>query len=482
VKLSLKRLRALAEQLGYSGDKASPDAILAFVKSYAEPVELNGKPFDCKSVELEGVVTKSVTLADDSEPATKTPELPHDFAQRIEAGVAASLKSAGILDAAGKRPVDTGAIVVKSGEQRAYEDKIRNKTAAFNSYEEGRAFTDYVLAMAGEASPNLKHLPSVKAFRNRLDQNPVTKAYGTNTTAGGGALTDIQFSPDILRNINRYGVIRKIAKVVPMTSERTVFPVSTGLATLYYPDQNTAITQSTTPTFSNKILNVKNGKAIVQISNEMIRDAYVPVMDHFAEILGQTVAYTEDQAAFNGAGETTYGGMVGIQQTFKNLGTTLAQAASGVAAGADWTAYTSTTLADIQGRIPAYAREKAVWVCAPEFQSVLIKLARASGGVTYKEFQDFGECMVLGGKPVIHSNVMNTTSNPTANQFVDIYYGDFSRCILFGARQDIRIDVSEQAYWTSDAVGMRITVGHDINVWDVGSTTVAGPVAYGYTT
>jgi HK97 family phage major capsid protein len=95
--------------------------------------------------------------------------------------------------------------------------------------------------------------------------------------------------------------------------------------------------------------------------------------------------------------------------------------------------------------------------------------------VTYKETVEYGEVMMFMGRPVVLNNVMNSTDAAAANT-IDILYGDVSLGVDFGDRMSLEIDISDQVYWTSNGIGVKGTVRHDVNVHDIGSTSRVGPI------
>jgi HK97 family phage major capsid protein len=117
-----------------------------------------------------------------------------------------------------------------------------------------------------------------------------------------------------------------------------------------------------------------------------------------------------------------------------------------------------------------------VFICSPvALTNILFRLGLAQGGVTYAEYANFGSVPRVLGRPVIVTEVMNKTLS-LGSDLTDVLYGDPSFAATFVERQGIEIDVSDQRYWDELNLGVRGVVRHDINVHDLGSTSVQGPL------
>ncbi len=483
-------LLALAKKHGFGGVETDTEALKKHMaecgQKYADSA---GLEIDFKNLTLEQEPAKVLTLdlkkAVGSEIESKQTGInPSDLKALVMSGVEDALKSAGVEP---KRPGFGGAIrdvpvTVKSADEIIYEGNQKRGITAFKSVETARLWRDYFLAEVCGATPQYARHSTVADARKRLDLNPLTKAYATAPNAAGGALVWGEFMPDLLNNVLQYGVARRLAKVVPMGSESLTLPVKEGIHTLNYPQQGDTIPQSTGVTYRNVNLTAKDGSTIVKVTRRLLQDASLNFMDDAFKEIARCVAFTEDYELFMANAEAAYGNMVGIIPKFTvagYFGNTITTAAGRVTGGGNWSGHTNAHLAELLGKIPQYARPNAVFTCTPEFQQVFVKLAQAQGGVTYKETEGYGYLPYYFGRPIIENNVMNSTAD-TATTTIDLLYGDFSRAALHGDRMGLEIDVSDQRYWDENNIGIRGIIRHDINVWDVGSTSRVGPIAYLY--
>ena len=491
--IKLKTLLSLAKSEGYAGVETDAEAMKKhLIERGVTKITIGGQTAEVKALIVTQPDERTVVVTEDASAGTaSTASMDPKGEDDEEDGKSASdidikIKAA-VADAVkGFKPKSDGYTVredgsgfkVRSVAEAVYDNDIKAGRAAFKSFEAMQAFTDFMLVNLGN-SPQAANSKGVLAAKKRLGQGGMwqKKGYATSPDSAGGALIMEQFYPDIINNVLQYGVARKLARVIPMTTDKLVRPVKTGIHTMTYPDENTAATTSTGVSYSKVTLTPKTGIVLIQMSRQVIDDANgsgIGLMDDTMREVARTIAYQEDAMMFLGDGSATYANVTGINPAFAAIGF---GTAAGLSAGAG--SSSAHTLANVQtaaAKLPQYARANAVWTGAPEtIDNILWRLSLASGGVRTDEFTGFGDVLYFKGRPVIPNNVMNATDS-TGTNTIDLLFGDFSRGVDLGDRMSLEIDVSDQAYWTSYGIGVRGVIRHDINVHDIGSTSRVGPI------
>lgn len=468
--------RAIAKSLPtpFTGDENDLNAVKTFIADSGRVVKgSDGETINWKTAMIEAdepLVIKTVS----STAALQTITAPdtNDLATIVKSAVDDATK--GLRE----RPNFNGAtdpnlqVSVKSVEESIWECSPKH----FRDFKTADRFRDYFLGGVLGKTAQFANEPSVVAARKRWNDSPITKAYGSNTQAGGGALTFMEFIPDLIQNVLQYGVSRKLAQVWPMSQEQAVIPKMTGIHTLTYPQQNATATQSTGVSYSNVTLNAKTGICIVKLAKQLVQDANIMVLDNVMQQIARTVAYTEDVELLTANGQPEFGGCVGVNARFAGISSTLV-AGGAVSGGTAATAFASTTMTMITallGVLPDYARNGAVWVCNPVFLGTLARLGQAQGGVTFQETMQYGYVPMFLGKPVLTSNVLSAA--PSTQYTPYLLYGDFKRGAVIGDRFGLELDATDIRYWDDFAVGVRGVIRHDVNVHDVGDATNAGPI------
>jgi HK97 family phage major capsid protein len=469
-------LRQWCKSAGYTGADDLP-AMKSWLETQYDAIEIDGKEVALKDCQLEAPAKKVL-------PVTMQQPV-EDFDAKLKAMVDERMRLAGHQPEV-KRPrlvnPEPEVKSVKSVEQAMYENSIAKGRARFASYESAKAFQLWMAGNIHAARNNPEaYAGAVKAYRDFTDR-VWGKAYASNSQSNGAALVPQGFVPDLIRNVEEYGVARRLAKVIPMPEENIILPRRTGGLTMYYPAQNAAATAST-GTYDNVQLTAKTGVVYCTASMQMLQDSGLPFVDLTMEEMAYSIAIAEDNAVLVGDGSATYGGMTGFERKY---GVTATDGGYVVVGGADATAHTAAQLNTAIGRLPSYARKNAVWCVHPTIKAnVFDRLADSTpGGLTLGELTGFGLVQKWKGIPIIENQSMssvldaNATNRAgfTAGDQIDILLGDFSRAALFGERMQVQLETDMSVGFASYSIAFRGVVRHDVNVHSVGSSTAAGPV------
>jgi HK97 family phage major capsid protein len=312
----------------------------------------------------------------------------------------------------------------------------------------------------------------------------VTRAMSEGVNESGGFLVPEEFGNDLIDLREMYGVFRRNAKNVPMSSDTRSDPRRTGGLTAYFANEADAITASD-KAWDRVDLTAKKLTALSRYSNELNEDAVINMADDLAGEIAYAFALKEDQCGFIGDGTSTYGGMQGVTTKIKGLSGTIANIAGlVVATGTGYgTNYASTVLTDFEAvaaKLPVYAdTPRAKWYCHKSFYwNVMVKLALAAGGATGSETTS-GVAKRFLGYDVEFVQVLPASS---AVSQVCALLGDLSLAASFGSRRDTTIAISEHSRFANDQLEIRGTERFDINVHDVGNASatagsrVPGPI------
>jgi HK97 family phage major capsid protein len=308
----------------------------------------------------------------------------------------------------------------------------------------------------------------------------LTRAMSEGVNESGGFLVPEEFGNDLIDLREQYGVFRRNAKMVPMSSDTRSDPRRTGGLTAYFAGEGDALTASD-KAWDRVELTAKKLTILSRYSNELNEDAVINLGDDLAGEIAYAFALKEDQCGFIGDGTSTYGGMQGVSTKIKGLSGTIANIA-GLVVGAG-NAYSELVLADFEGvaaKLPVYAdTPRAKWYCHKSvYWNVMVKLALAAGGSTGAEATQ-GVAKRFLGYDVEFVQVMPSVE---ANSQVCALLGDLSLAASFGSRRDTTIAVSEHSRFANDQLEIRGTERFDINVHDVGNASataglrVPGPI------
>lgn len=285
-------------------------------------------------------------------------------------------------------------------------------------------------------------------------------AAGQKTSASdvGGVMVPTITYDKVARIIGEASIIRKIATIVPMTSNTMTMPTrSSGPAVSWLTSEGVTggDTIKTSVVLGNPQLASKTMMAIDEISSELDEDSIVALEPFFAQLFAEAVAAEENQKAFSsnavfsgishtaGVGSlnfaaspgntfaaVTYADLLGLMYT---IDTKLAHKGTFIMSSSAFRYVTG--MLDSQNR-PIWATS---WTALPDLSADAPDKATATPAR-------------LLGRPCYLTDALPAT--PENSQIFAIY-GDFSK-YAFGDRKQMVIDWSDQVYFEYGNLALRV--------------------------
>ena len=308
--------------------------------------------------------------------------------------------------------------------------------------------------------------------------NEVRVMSGTTLT-GGGALVPIEMEQAVIDLRDMYGVIRKLVRVRPMSSDQKVIPRRTGGLTAYFflDDDGTGITASDKG-WDQVTLSAKKLGVLARVSKDLVEDAVIDVVDDLAQEMAYAFAVKEDNCGINGDGTSTYGGITGFRPKFVN---TAYASRITLATNHDTFAEVDTTdLANVMSGVAAYGKPGAKWVMSEAGKAVMIdRLKAAAGG---NDTVSLGGVLVPAylGYEIVTSEAMPSDTATDYTNLVMAMFGRFDLAASMGNRRGIEVQVLNERYAELGQLGIVATERFDLVVHDLGTTSAKGPVAAAY--
>lgn len=288
----------------------------------------------------------------------------------------------------------------------------------------------------------------------------------------GGYLVPPAFESAVTVYREQVGALRRLARVVPMSSDTLTMVKQTTGTTVYYPGEEGAITDSDA-NFSKYTLSAKKRAILSYVSAELRDDSVVSIMDLLAQDMGHQFALTEDQEGIAGDGTSTYGGVQGLKPAVT------AATASVYTAGTGDDTWGELDLTDFFGTMSKIADKyrplPMSWVCSGPFKwSVMDRLALAMGGAVANDLISGVNGASFLGYPVVVTDRMPTA---TAASTVHCLFGAFGNAVVLGQRSGISVALSEHYKFNTDQIAVRATTRYDIHVHEEGDTSTAGAIS-----
>jgi len=298
-------------------------------------------------------------------------------------------------------------------------------------------------------------------------------AMSGGSDSDGGFLIPSEYEANLIRLVNEYGVIRRAAEVVPMARDVKDTPKRSGGVTGYWLGETGTPTEGT-PTLDLVKLVAKKLGALSYYSRDVDEDSAIAVGNLIAQEMALAMAYSEDNAAFNGDGTSSYGGIVGIKES--------------LAAGATYTAiagnlrYGTLDLEDFEGmiaKLPSYAFMNggpSWYIHRSGWAMSMLRLAAAAGGNTTRELAAGASQVQFLGYPVVFTEVMNKTLTDQASTEGLVYFGNIRQGVKFGDRRGVTLDVSREVKFLTQQIAVLGTERLDIVVHEKGTASESGSI------
>lgn len=313
-----------------------------------------------------------------------------------------------------------------------------------------------LLAEKGGWNIDGKQLEDLKGFcREVLGVN--TKA--TLTTSDIPQL--VQYANEVAELVGMFGVARQVGTVFPMGADTLNLPSLLTDPSFGIIGQAGAVTEKS-PQYSLIALVAKKWGGIVRYPREIEMGAVAAFGQFIARYGARNFAFIEDDCFFNADGTGTYGTLNGLRKVVDVVATTEVHIAGG-------TANNSGTLANmraVRSKVASSALRVAAYYFHVSFENKLSgfnsagdKPYRTVGARNAELGVGGGNGLVMSdatfdGFPIVWVDVMPTLSATASLNQVYGLFGDAS-FMYFGDRMKPEVAVSDQAYWTTDELGVR---------------------------
>lgn len=285
---------------------------------------------------------------------------------------------------------------------------------------------------------------------------------------GGGYTVPAPLASTIIDVREQVGIARRAMNIQPMTSDTLTMPQHISGLTVYYTGEAQGM-QTSDKDWGQLSFVAKKRSVAHQISQELVEDSAISIVDNAIAEMAYALADKEDQEFVNGDGGSSYGGVQGLKSS---IGT------GGVSTCADGhDTWAEIDIADITawfGKLPdRYHARMPVIICSSAFyHAVLLRLHAQAGGNSIVSLQggDRGLRNFLGFD-VLTTPYMPTTS---AADTVCAFFGAFNAGCVLADRTGIRLGRSDDFAFLNDLTTLKATSRYDMLIHDAGDDTSAG--------
>ncbi len=345
--------------------------------------------------------------------------------------------------------------------------------------EPGQAAAQMVMAVAAGRRMGVSPLDIARARRDIIPA--AVRALQASVGSTGGFMIPVELSTEIIEFLRPRTVVRKAMpagrEISLPRGNLTIGRQNTGATVGYVGEgQSTAYTQESMGEIT---LQARKAKAIVPISNDLIRFAQSSADMVVRDDLVRQLAVLEDQNFLRGVGSA-----------FAPKGMRYLATSSNVLA-ATLSYNVSTVIADLQGMVVTLQNAyipmtNPHWFWSPKTHNYLYDARDSVGGFLFRDEMDRG---MFRGIPFSWTQNIPSNLGGSANQS-EIYLIDMDEFII-GDVPGLMIDASQEASYSSDGSTLtnsafdrdetviRIIAEHDCNIKHTASACILTGVPYG---
>ncbi len=283
---------------------------------------------------------------------------------------------------------------------------------------------------------------------DRRAQDFMAAQSGGTDNKGGFSVPD-PLSNALINLIEDRGTARQKAQRIVMSSDTWSVPKVTAQATIFYPSESAAVTESDV-TFGQVQLSAKKLAALVKMSTEITEDSVLSMLDVVVDSIAYSIALEEDKNLFNGvAGGVNTSGIAGdasVDDT--NVASVAALALT------DLTECASGIGNPVVGAVNEWYMSPVV------FHSQVRDLLNAAGGNAVADIEN-GQRPLLLGYPV---NLVSCLPAAPASGELVAAFGDLRIGAYFGDRRALNFKTLNELYMENDQIGVVATERIDIQV------------------
>lgn len=311
--------------------------------------------------------------------------------------------------------------------------------------------------------------PAIQFCRNHGLQVNATLTTGTNSS--GGFVTPDEMQAALIRLREERGVFPRFANRVPMGADIIRVPRLLADVTAYWVGEGSEITASDT-TLGDAELMARKLAALTKVSSELDEDAVIDIGDMITQSMAYAMADKIDDAAFNGDGTSTYGGVLGLKNALDSTNAVVTAASGNNSA-------LTLDLDDFEAVLAAYPQYTAAnpqwYMHSAVYFSSAFRLMHAAGGNTNMTIANGVNVPMCLGYPVQFTQVMPSTTGTLASTII-AYFGDLRLGAAYGTRRNARVEVSTERYFENDLIGIKTTERVAINIHERGTTIRTRPI------
>lgn len=333
-------------------------------------------------------------------------------------------------EAAAVRTIPLEEIPFFNAEDYAVEEDPRRR--AFLGYHLFRMFHGQAQRDFRQVDDAVNHLAQRGFYGDEARQRVANgqRALSTLTDSDGAVFIPEVVYNEVLRIVPEYGVIRRLARVIPNVDGPIRIPnLASGLVAFWVGEGQ--LIKARKPAFGKVLLDPEKMGLIVPWTTEVREEVGANLLNLIVTLIAEAFGKLEDQTFLYGDGTAAYGGITGLANT-AGVNTYVLGGAANSGANS-FGALTYDHLIAARAAVPAPVRKMGTWILHPDSETVLLGIKDNQDRPVFEAAYREGDMDRLLGRPVEWVQAAHANADSAANKPVG-FYGDFSKYVIAQGR------------------------------------------------
>jgi HK97 family phage major capsid protein len=263
-----------------------------------------------------------------------------------------------------------------------------------------------------------------------------TKTLNSESSNAAGLYTvPEEFRAEVIRLLNQYGIFRRNATVLNMSSKTLKIPKLLTAPSGAFVDETSAKGESN-PTFDQLTLTRNEYAFITGVSNQLLQDTAIDLIGLLAELAANDFAKAEDTQGFLGTGSPITGWASASD---------IVEITNGTAKVTYATALLYDILVETVTGIPSVALDGAKWFMHPSILGVIMKITDSASKPIFSDILTRGTAFAnILGHPYELSSLLPATSDAVQTAKPFCFFGNL-KYAYFGQRNTMSMLASDIA-------------------------------------
>ena len=307
------------------------------------------------------------------------------------------------------------------------QDRNEQSIGSFKSYRDAEIFGTWLKGL---------HYDNRHESIEQLNKLGVKTHYAGNNTSGG-YFVPVEVSYAIINQLRQYGNYTRYGTAINMSTDMMTMPKLLSGFTGYWVGEAQAPSESTAQ-FGQLELHIKEIGGYTQITQRLLNDSAVNLSQLIAPLFAQAIAEKFDDAVLNGDGTSTYGNIIGLRPSLRNVDGTVGniKGLKVQGTGNTWGALTTEDFRGTLSKLPARFRNNLSWVVSSAFYDEVIAPKIQSSTFVGTDITQAPQ-QRLFGIPILLDEKMPTT---TGTSQICALLGNFTNSAWIGNRQQLTVE------------------------------------------